>query len=810
MENIRKTKEQGITLVALIVTIIVLLILATISIAVITGRNGIIDRANRAKELTKIEEYREDLQLIGEGLQPERVINKLTSKEFMDRYQEKIKKDERYEKVERKDNETIIVTTKEGYVYKITTDKVEYIGKKGEIITPDLQESDIDFKAEPSEWTNQDVIVEIEKQNKEIENYTLQYSTDAKTWHNYTEPITMENNGAIYARLINDIGEPGKYATGNIQNIDKEIPIVENNTNGGTYRILADNETTAVTTTLTASDEGDSGLNILQYQYSTSQTIPDDNDTNWKNFTNGEEITEALTGGTYYLYTKVTDNAGNRAPQTQETQAYTITYQIKYDANGGTGEPEEQTKTHGINLKLSETQPTRSFYEFSGWSTQSTSAVAQYQPGGEYDLDLAKTLYAVWGENPAVEITTQPTAATVVAGNNVTFTTQATGNGELSYQWYYKTSSTGEGTAIQGATSPNYTYTSAIGDNGRYLYCIVTSTVGSSTKTETTDAVLLTVQPANYSIVNSGITTYYTDLATAHAGAVSGGGATGGGTITVIQNVADNSTVEINKVITLNMNGKTITRQEAIYTSQDGTANLTITGGGTITSRVRVLMHPSGTITVNGTTLVSPNSATIATGIGNFYFKSGTIQTKTNGVIMAGTGYIEMSGGTIKDASNPTEGYMKVAVNYGGTFKMTGGTITTSNANGIRVMNGTCTMTGGTITSNYYVGFQSDGGTSTITGGTITANAANNQGRAIEIEGGTVNFGSNSSAKSTTNPAVTATGYGVNVIKGTFNFYNGILKGIVKSCNGTISGKRSGATLRNNIKSGSYYTAYYQ
>ena len=44
MKNIRK-QENGITLIALVVTIIVLLILAGISIAMLTGQNGILNRA---------------------------------------------------------------------------------------------------------------------------------------------------------------------------------------------------------------------------------------------------------------------------------------------------------------------------------------------------------------------------------------------------------------------------------------------------------------------------------------------------------------------------------------------------------------------------------------------------------------------------------------------------------------------------------------------------------------------------------------------------------------------------------------------
>lgn len=53
MENYNiKNNEKGITLLALIVTIIVLLILSGISIAMLVGENGIYNNAVKAKRLT--------------------------------------------------------------------------------------------------------------------------------------------------------------------------------------------------------------------------------------------------------------------------------------------------------------------------------------------------------------------------------------------------------------------------------------------------------------------------------------------------------------------------------------------------------------------------------------------------------------------------------------------------------------------------------------------------------------------------------------------------------------------------------------
>ena len=49
----KRTKQNGITLIALVITIIVLLILAGVSIATLTGENGILTRANDAKVETR-------------------------------------------------------------------------------------------------------------------------------------------------------------------------------------------------------------------------------------------------------------------------------------------------------------------------------------------------------------------------------------------------------------------------------------------------------------------------------------------------------------------------------------------------------------------------------------------------------------------------------------------------------------------------------------------------------------------------------------------------------------------------------------
>lgn len=76
--------------------------------------------------------------------------------------------------------------------------------------------------------------------------------------------------------------------------------------------------------------------------------------------------------------------------------AITSTYTVSYNANGGSGAPAAQTKTHGKSLTLSSTKPTRSTYKFAGWGTDPDDIYPQYLAGSTYDFNSAVTLYAVW------------------------------------------------------------------------------------------------------------------------------------------------------------------------------------------------------------------------------------------------------------------------------------------------------------------------------------------------------------------------------------------------------------------------------
>ena len=74
LKKLVKTKETGITLIALTITIIVLLILAGITIATLTGNNDIITQANKAAKNTGIEQVREQAILAKQDVLSENIL----------------------------------------------------------------------------------------------------------------------------------------------------------------------------------------------------------------------------------------------------------------------------------------------------------------------------------------------------------------------------------------------------------------------------------------------------------------------------------------------------------------------------------------------------------------------------------------------------------------------------------------------------------------------------------------------------------------------------------------------------------------
>lgn len=156
------------------------------------------------------------------------------------------------------------------------------------------------------------------------------------------------------------------------------------------------------------------------------------------------EFSGTFSQGTYYylfLYTKSNSDmyyttAGNLSPSAVAT--YTVkTYAVTYNANGGSGAPSTQNKTHGTALTLSTTKPTKSStsagsytvtlnsnggtcstgsltaarttkYTFSKWNTNSSGTGTSYNSGASYTTNAALSLYAIYTSSTTTAAVTLP------------------------------------------------------------------------------------------------------------------------------------------------------------------------------------------------------------------------------------------------------------------------------------------------------------------------------------------------------------------------------------------------------------------
>ena len=106
----------------------------------------------------------------------------------------------------------------------------------------------------------------------------------------------------------------------------------------------------------------------------------------------GWSTSSSATSATYSAGGKYTANASATLYAVWKANTYTVTY----NANGGSGAPASQTKTHDKALTLSSARPIRTNYNFKGWSTSASATTITYAPGASYVKNAAVTLYAVW------------------------------------------------------------------------------------------------------------------------------------------------------------------------------------------------------------------------------------------------------------------------------------------------------------------------------------------------------------------------------------------------------------------------------
>lgn len=286
----RTESNSGITLMALIITIIVMLILAGVSISMVLGENGVIKRAEMAANRAKTDANVEKIK-----------ISQMTASAFgngtLDEVIQQLVEDgviENTGSANKIDDNTAIIKTKDGQTFEITTGTVEYVNTEGMETPPSYADGNISYAKSPNdEYTNQDVEVSL---SKNVEgNFTIQYSLDGVNYVDYTKPIEFKKNGTLFYCLRNAVYNKNNYGRVEIESIDKDKPEINSFTVDTTEKVPSK------VLTIDATDSGVSG--IKGYYIGTSSTEPAVSDFVASN-------TKTITAnGTYYAW--VIDKANN-------------------------------------------------------------------------------------------------------------------------------------------------------------------------------------------------------------------------------------------------------------------------------------------------------------------------------------------------------------------------------------------------------------------------------------------------------------------------------------------------------------------
>ena len=187
------------------------------------------------------------------------------------------------------------------------------------VVTRDLNTSNIKIATTPTNWTNKPVTVTISS-SVSIPGATLQYRivtpgnwTSSTSWTNYTKSFQVSNNGTIIQARLWDGTNEGTTASKTIENIDTVKP--------RTVRFSETRTMTSITIKAVATDasptatSGMSGINLYYFSIDGGKT--------WEPKGGQKEVSYTFKiseDKEYPIRVKAVDNAGNEAESTTKIQ----------------------------------------------------------------------------------------------------------------------------------------------------------------------------------------------------------------------------------------------------------------------------------------------------------------------------------------------------------------------------------------------------------------------------------------------------------------------------------------------------------
>ena len=503
------SKTSGITLIALVVTIVVLLILAGITISLVFSENGIISKSKNAKEQTEISKVREQLEL---AKAPEFIEGngKYNPDSYFQRIEDEGIIDDKDTDVYEREDGTYEVTT-EGYIFIITLvpskDNVEdiKIDYEGKVYGPRIRKVNVTNK------TTSSISVEVETVNAEGATYTYYYKKNDETdWIKAEEnkESTYTFNG-LEANVIYNIRvvveKDGKTAKKEVSTVTGELP------EGAVQFSPVEWNNGQASTIITTAETG----YTLQYQVG---GIAEDN---WTDATSGTTIENLQHGTTVYgrlfdgtngsktASIDVEDKIAPNTPTiiisgTNGNNGYyksNVTATITAGSDGQSGANQVRYSVSGAQIVNQTTTESGTTSASITISADGISTITAYTIDKAGKVSTAKT-QVVYKDSTA------PSTANLTVGTVEETSIVVTARGDdgtsgvYSYQFQISTTSDTTGfttvaTQRSSDASYEYTYTGLTGGITYYLRVVATDMAGN---TRTSTAV---TQTTNYPIVEN-------------------------------------------------------------------------------------------------------------------------------------------------------------------------------------------------------------------------------------------------------------------------------------------------------------------
>ena len=291
-----KNKQRGITLIALVVTLIVLLILAGITITMLFGEHGVIKKAQISDEKYKIAKAREKLELVLNGdVAIEKKTNpKYNQDDFLDALiLSKVS--------DTKVLDDIVIT--DGYAFELdrSVPKIgEYIGKESELIFPTLQVTN----SLSSDYKTATITINTQEDKNGISKIEIiqgGFVIKEYTYDNIKEPITenfeVKQNGTYVVKVYSKLSAKQDTI------VDGIIMSLEYSPNGNsTYKKAHQVKITV--------KETDDRVKSIKYQW-LQTTVEPAASTFTQSCNNEETLTKNGVTGTWYLWTLLETEKGN-------------------------------------------------------------------------------------------------------------------------------------------------------------------------------------------------------------------------------------------------------------------------------------------------------------------------------------------------------------------------------------------------------------------------------------------------------------------------------------------------------------------